>query len=71
MSVSILQGDIFERLADLPADHFACALSSPPYWGLRRYTHGENVTVRFKSTVSLGDRARIERELAAAGVNPR
>jgi DNA modification methylase len=37
MTVRILMGDVFEQLAALPADHFACVLTSPPYWGLRSY----------------------------------
>jgi DNA modification methylase len=37
MSVRILLGDVRERLAELPADHFDCVVTSPPYWGLRDY----------------------------------
>jgi DNA modification methylase len=37
MSVEILIGDVRERLAGLPADHFDCVVTSPPYWGLRDY----------------------------------
>lgn len=37
MTVTILQGDVFDRLRDLPADHFDCVVTSPPYWGLRDY----------------------------------
>jgi len=37
MAVDILRGDVFERLADLPDDHFDCVVTSPPYWGLRDY----------------------------------
>lgn len=37
MTVIIFRGDVFERLADLPADHFDCVVTSPPYWGLRDY----------------------------------
>lgn len=37
MTVTILQGDTRERLADLPADSFDCCVTSPPYWGLRDY----------------------------------
>ncbi len=37
MTVAILQGDVFARLADLPDDHFDCIVTSPPYWGLRDY----------------------------------
>lgn len=37
MTVSILIGDVRERLAELPDDHFDCVVTSPPYWGLRDY----------------------------------
>lgn len=37
MTVSILIGDVRDRLRDLPDDHFDCVVTSPPYWGLRDY----------------------------------
>ncbi|MEN2747105.1 site-specific DNA-methyltransferase [Sphingomonas sp. T9W2] len=37
MPVSILIGDVFDRLAELPADSIDCCVTSPPYWGLRDY----------------------------------
>ena len=37
MGVSILVGDVFERLAELPSDSFDCVVTSLPYWGLRSY----------------------------------
>lgn len=37
MSVTILQGDVFARLKDLPDDSIDCVVTSPPYWGLRDY----------------------------------
>ena len=37
MSVSILIGDVRDRLRELPADSFDCVVTSPPYWGLRDY----------------------------------
>jgi DNA modification methylase len=37
MTVSILLGDVMERLRKLPDDHFDCVVTSPPYWGLRDY----------------------------------
>src|SRR3990167_5255317 len=33
----ILQGDVRERLADLPDESVHCVVTSPPYWGLRDY----------------------------------
>lgn len=37
MSVKIMIGDVREQLRLLPADHFDCVVTSPPYWGLRDY----------------------------------
>lgn len=37
MSVRILQGDVMDRLADIPDDSVHCCVTSPPYWGLRDY----------------------------------
>lgn len=37
MATSILLGDVREALRSLPADHFDCVVTSPPYWGLRDY----------------------------------
>jgi hypothetical protein len=37
MTVSILIGDVREKLRELPADSFDCVVTSPPYWGLRDY----------------------------------
>lgn len=37
MSVQILIGDVFDRLAELPSDSVDCCVTSPPYWGLRDY----------------------------------
>jgi DNA modification methylase len=37
LTIRILQGDVRERLAELPPDSFDCIVTSPPYWGLRDY----------------------------------
>ena len=37
MSVRILIGDVFDRLAQLPDESVHCVVTSPPYWGLRDY----------------------------------
>lgn len=33
----LLLADVREGLRSLPASHFQCVVTSPPYWGLRRY----------------------------------
>lgn len=40
MTISILVGDVREKLLTLPADSFDCVVTSPPYWGLRDYGTG-------------------------------
>ncbi len=35
--VTILEGDVFDRLRQLPAESVDCVVTSPPYWGLRDY----------------------------------
>lgn len=37
MTVRILIGDVFARLADLPDESVHMCVTSPPYWGLRDY----------------------------------
>ena len=37
MGVTILTGDVMERLADLSDESVHCVVTSPPYWGLRDY----------------------------------
>ena len=36
-SLKILQGDVRQEIAKLPSDSFQCAVTSPPYWGVRDY----------------------------------
>lgn len=33
----ILQGDVLDRLRELPEESVHCVITSPPYWGLRDY----------------------------------
>lgn len=37
MTVRILKGDCRDVLRSLPAESVHCAVTSPPYWGLRDY----------------------------------
>jgi DNA modification methylase len=36
-SLTILEGDVLDRLADLPSESVQTCVSSPPYWALRDY----------------------------------
>jgi DNA modification methylase len=39
----LLVGDVRERLAEHPAGHFHCCVTSPPYYGLRDYGHAGQI----------------------------
>ncbi len=43
MAVRILIGDARARLAGLPDESVHCAVTSPPYYGLRDYGHAEQI----------------------------
>lgn len=34
---TILQGDVLDKLKEIPNEYIDCIISSPPYWGLRDY----------------------------------
>jgi DNA modification methylase len=66
MTVSILVGDVREKLRGLPADSFDCVVTSPPYWGLRKYLPPD--AVRIRRDLDDVQRAYVLAELAKAGV---
>ena len=37
MTWSIREGDVLDRLREMPDESVQCCVTSPPYWGLRRY----------------------------------
>jgi DNA modification methylase len=37
MAWKVMQGDVREKLAELPEKSVHCVVTSPPYWGLRDY----------------------------------
>ena len=39
----LTQGDVIERLRELPAGSVQCVVTSPPYWGLRDYGEAEQI----------------------------
>ena len=42
VAVTILQGDVVEKLREIPDQSVHCVVTSPPYWGLRDYqTEGQ------------------------------
>ena len=40
-SITVLTGDVSEKLRELPGDSVQCCVTSPPYWGLRDYGTAE------------------------------
>jgi DNA modification methylase len=43
MNIEIITGDCREELKTLPDASVQCCVSSPPYWGLRDYGHGDQI----------------------------
>lgn len=41
-TATLIHGDCREELKKLPDQHFHCAITSPPYWGLRSYLPKEH-----------------------------
>lgn len=41
MTWRIEEGDVLERLAEMPEESVHCVITSPPYWGLRDYGTAE------------------------------
>jgi DNA modification methylase len=71
MGVTILVGDVIERLREMPADSVDCVVTSPPYWGLRDY--GVSGQIGLESTlaehlaVMVGVFAEVRRVLKPTG----
>lgn len=41
--VKILHGDVMKKLSTIPDNTFQCAVTSPPYWGVRDYGHKDQI----------------------------
>jgi DNA modification methylase len=71
MTVTMLIGDVRAQLANLPADHFDCVVTSPPYWGLRDYgvagQIGMEPTLAEHLAVMVGVFAAVRRVLKPSG----
>lgn len=63
MSIRILQGEVRERLAELPSDSFDCIVTSPPYWGLRDYGVAGQIGLESTLTEYLETMVSVCREL--------
>ena len=43
MTWKIIEGDCITGMKTMPADSVDCCITSPPYWGLRDYGHGDQL----------------------------
>ena len=43
MTWSIREGDVLDRLREMPDESVQCCVTSPPYWGLRDYGHAGQI----------------------------
>lgn len=69
MDYKILQGNALDRLKELPDESVNCAVTSPPYWGLRQYLFDGAVILR--NDITLKEREDVETEIARLGIQPR
>ena len=69
MTWSIQQGDVLDRLREMPSESVQCCVTSPPYWGLRQYLFDKAVVVR--DDLSDVEQAFIIEELRRRGIKPR
>jgi len=46
MTVKIIISDVFDGLAQIEPDSVDCVVTSPPYWGLRKYLPEDAVRLR-------------------------
>lgn len=63
---TLLIGDVFERLKDLPDESIQCVMTSPPYWGLRQYLFDNAVQLRHD--IPQEKREQIIQELERHGI---
>jgi len=59
----VIVGDARRVLADFPDGHFRCAVTSPPYWGLRDYGIAGQIGAEEKVTDYIADLVRLFREV--------
>src|SRR5690606_7712969 len=58
--VRVLIGDVRRMLAQLPADHYHCVVTSPPFWALRAYLPADHPCKSFELGSEPTPRAYIE-----------
>jgi len=60
---SLLIGDCRTRLADIPDNSIHCCITSPPYWGLRDYGHGEQIGLETTPEAYVAEMVAVFREV--------
>jgi len=61
--VEIYLADTRKKLADFPDGTFQCAVTSPPYWGLRDYDHPNQIGAEAKVEDYIADLVAVFREV--------
>ncbi len=61
--LTVLTGDAIEQLRTLPSDSLQCCVTSPPYWGLRDYGHGEQIGLEKTPEEYVSNMVEVFREL--------
>jgi site-specific DNA-methyltransferase (cytosine-N4-specific) len=61
--VTVLLADARQCLKSFPDGHFQCAVTSPPYWGLRDYDHPNQIGAEAKLEDYITDLVAVFREL--------
>jgi DNA modification methylase len=63
MTVRILEGDCRSVLALLPDASVHCCVTSPPYWGLRDYGHGDQIGLEASPQAFVDELVQVFREV--------
>ena len=63
MSTSILVGDCRVTLPTLPERSVRCCVTSPPYWGLRDYGHGDQIGLESTPDAYVAEMVAVFREV--------
>ena len=66
MSVRILIGDCREKLRELADQSVHCCVTSPPYFGLRDYGHGEQIGLEETPEAFIASMVAVFREVRRA-----
>jgi len=59
----IHQGDAFELIKEIPDDSIHCAVTSPPYWGLRDYDSENQMGLEDSVSEYIENLVKLGREL--------